>query len=454
MNMSFNRRHYLVFCLLASLAPAAHAHSGGLAIGIFLMMCSGALAVLVAAVLVAMIGVKGASGLKQLGVGIVIWLLAFALIFSLAMYIWQKRALSEREQTMARMQAEKDNAEPRQRYSDLQQVACKGDLNKVRAELAKKKHTRRDAIIAYEDCAVAQVNAEIAELLLKEFLVSDRSLNQTAHCVYLTPVFRQIGKKMQLDLLPLFTKRGLSLDCRDKSDEVRSPALPTWWKETGAERAMSDPLYAAYLGYLQSTGVDLNVDLGARNLLSYAFSYAHADTILMLMNEKTLAFKTTSNKVEWTPLQYWLLRRHGYVPPRLDSPLAIPKLSIKEIDKIQMQLPELSSNKIDFIKQDGQRFSDWEAMPDGGAALFRYLRQRGMTLHIPNQLSAGIFNGRTALSPEMIKELDQLNDVQLHEIACKKNLDGAIIDSLYTEAKMHKNLSMIDFLEKHNLSKC
>jgi len=449
-------KKYLKFapCLLCLLPTAAYAHSGGLAIGFFLLMCSGALAVLITVILVAMIGFKGARGLKQLSAGFAIWLLVSALIFSLAIFIWQKQVQREREHTIAHMQTEKSEAAPRPRYSDLKEVACENNLNKVRTELAKKKHNRRDAIIAYEDCAVESVNVEIAELLLKEFLISGSNLNKTAHCPYLRPVFRQIGKKMQLDLLPLFTKRGLSLDCRDIPDDVRSTALPTWWKETGAARAMTDPLYAAYLGYLQSTGVDLNVDLGARNLLSYAFSYGHADTILMLIKLKSFDFKTTLNKADWSPLQFWLLRRHGYVPPHLGSPLTLPTLSAKEINQIQAQLPELSANEIDFVNSAGQRFSDWARMPDGGAALFRYLQQRGMQLHIPNQSGAGIFNGRTPFSPEMTKELTRLNDAQLREIACPKNLDGTVNQPLYAEAKRQQNAQLMSLLVRRKVDEC
>ncbi len=440
--------------LLCLLPNAAYAHSGGLAIGFFLLVLSGGLALIVVLVTMSIIGFKGLSGLKQLGAGVIIWLLAFILIASLAIFAWQKQALHERESRATAMRADQSQAEPRSRDSDLKRVACEDNLQHVRTELARKKHSRRDAIIAYEDCAVEHTNVDMADVLLKEFLISGSNVSKSAHCAYLTPVFRQIGKKMTLDLLPLFTKRGLSLDCRDDIEVSGDPALPSWWKETQAENAMSDPLYAAYLNYLQSTGVDLNVDLEGRNLLSYAFSYAHADTIMMLINEKALTFKTKSTKSTWTPLQYWLLRRHHYVAPQHGATRPIPILNAKEIAHIQAQLPELSANEIDFVQHDGQRFNDWSAMPDGGAALFRYLLQHGLTLHIPNRLGAGIFNGSSTLSPEMIKALDQLNDVQLHEVACRKNMDGTITQSLYAEAKTQENFVLIRLLEKRNLSKC
>ncbi|MBY0573769.1 MAG: hypothetical protein K2P84_08820 [Undibacterium sp.] len=454
MKISRNCSYWFYLCLLSLFPTLAYAHTGGLAIGFFVLIFSGGLAIVIAVIAISIIGFKGASGLKQMGAGVVVWVLAFALIASLTIFAWQKSVQNERESRVSAMQLERDNATPRSRDSDLKQVACDDDINKIRAELAKNKHSRRDAIIAYEDCAVAHVNVEIADLLLKQILISAGLASRNAHCPYLTPVFRQIGKRIDLQLLALFTKRKLSLDCLDESERDKSHKIPTWWKETQATRAMTDPNYAAYLVVLQSAGVKLDVDLGGRNLLSYAFSYGHADTIALLLNEQSLAFHASPAGSEWTALQYWILRQHAYHPPSVDGVLTIPKLSEREIKALQAQLPELTQDEINFIDGAGRRFNGWSAMPDGGAALFRYLRVRGMQLHIPNQESKGLFEGGTPLSPALLRELDQLSDVQLRELSCKKNHEGTVKISLYTDAKMEHNMSIVNYLEKRKVTTC
>ena len=93
-------------------------------------------------------------------------------------------------------------------------------------------------------------------------------------------------------------------------------------------------------------------------------------------------------------------------------------------------------------------------MPDGGAALFRYLLQHGAKLHIPNQNGVGIFHARMSFSPEMVKELDQLNDAQVRELACPTDLIGAVKIPLYAQAKIHQNLSIVNYLDKRKLSAC
>lgn len=102
----------------------------------------------------------------------------------------------------------------------------------------------------------------------------------------------------------------------------------------------------------------------------------------------------------------------------------------------------------------GQHFSDWGAMPDGGAVLFHYLLQHRARLHIPNQYGVGIFHARMPFSPEMMKELDQLRDTQVRELACPIDIKEIVKLPLYAQAKIHQNLSIVNYLNKRKLSTC
>jgi hypothetical protein len=178
-----------------------------------------------------------------------------------------------------------------------------------------------------------------------------------------------------------------------------------------------------------------------------------AATISLVLNEKSTPYALLPQGHGWTPLQYWILRRHGYYRPPLGSPTrSIPKLTNQEVVSIQRQLRELTPDEANFFTGTGGRFSDWGNLPDGGAALFRYLRQRGAKLHVPNQDGTSIFDRYTTFSPALVVELDKLSDTELRELSCPIDSAGLVKMPLYAEAKSFRNRSITDFLDKRKLN--
>ncbi len=411
------------------------------------LVFSAIFAIVVFAIVVIVGSVKRYSILKNLGISLLFGIIAFVA----TVFVWVKLIQNENQIAKEKEQAAvEDQREAEQIWlnSPLKEAACNGDSTKLKSILSSNDFNRRDLRRAFEDCAVEQANAEVADLLLDHILRPEFTQDKTAHCAYLTPVFRQIGKKVNLEILTLFARRNLSLECH-----VDSYKIPTWWSRTQQNTAIADPNFSKYLSYLASQGVDLYVDLGGRNLLSYAMESGDAATISLVLNEKSTPYALSPQGRDWTPLQYWILRRHGYFLPPLGSPeFTIPKLSDQELASIQAQLRELTPDEANFFNGVDERFTDWNNFPDGGASLFRYLRQRGAKLHVPNQNGTGIFNGRTRFSPALIAELDQLTDTEMRELSCPIDNKGAVKIPLYGQAKVHQNRSITDYLDKRKLN--
>ncbi|MFZ6799520.1 hypothetical protein [Undibacterium sp. Di24W] len=431
-----------------SLASPAAAHSGAAAGAIMVLFFSAIFALAVFIIVVIICGIKRYSGLKIIGISLLFGIITFIG----TVFIWFKLIQNENRITKEKAQSaveDQRDAEQSWRNSPLKEAACNADLTKLRATLSSRHFNRRNLRRAFEDCAVEQANAEVADLLLDNIMRPEVTQEKTAHCSYLAPVFRQIGKNINLEVLALFARRKLSLDCREGVREI-----PTWWSETQQQNnAISDPNFSKFLSYLASQGVDLYADLGGRNLLSYAMEFGDAATIAVVLNERSKPYALLPNSDSWTALQYWILRRHGYQrQPQLSGAGAIPELSDQERANIQAQLRELAPDEANFFNGVGQRFTAWGDFPDGGAALFRYLRQRGAKLHIPNQYGVGIFHGRTTFSPALIAELDQLTDTELRELSCPIDNTGTVKLPLYAEAKVHQNHSITDYLDKRRLN--
>lgn len=440
-------KYWLCFAILSSLASPAAAHSGAAVGAIMVLVFSAIFAIVVFTILVIVCSVKRYSILKNLGISLLFGIITFVATVSVWVKLIQNENQIAREKEQAAVEDQRD-AENSWRNSPLNEAACSADLTKLKTILSSNNVNRRDLRRAFEDCAVEQNNAEIADLLLDRILPPEFTQDKTAHCSYLSPVFRQIGKKINLEILALFAQRKLSLDCREGMREI-----PTWWSETQQSKAISDPNFSKFLSYLASQGVDLYVDLGGRNLLSYAMEFGDFDTIALVLNEKSRPYTLLPNSSDWTALQYWILRRHGYQrPPQLSPARAIPKLSAQEVANIQAQLRELTPDEANFFNGVGQRFTDWNDFPDGGAALFRYLRQRGAKLHIPDEYGVGIFHGRTSFSSALTAELGQLTDAELRELSCPIDNKGAVKMPLYGQAKVHQNRSITDYLDKRKLS--
>lgn len=440
-------KYWLCFAILSTLASPAIAHGGAEAGAIMVLFFSAGIAIVVFTIAVIVCSIKRYSALKNIGISLLFSVIAFVTAVS----VWTILIKNENQIAKERAQSTVDDqkeAEQIWRNSPLKEAACNADLTKLKTILSSSNFNRRDMRRAFEDCAVAQANAEVADLLLDHILRPEYTQDKTAHCTYLTPVFRQIGKSINLEVLALFARRKLSLDCREGVRQI-----PTWWSETQQSNAMSDPNFSQYLSYLASQGVDLYVDLGGRNLLSYAMEFGDAKTIALVLNEQSKPYTLLAKSSDWTALQYWILRRHGYQSsPQIYGARVIPKLSDQERASIQAQLRELTPDEANFLNRDGWRFSNWGDFPDGGAALFRYLRQRGAKLHIPNQYGIGIFNGRTTFSPALIAELDQLKDTEMRELSCPIDNTGAVKMPLYAESKLHQNRSITDYLDKRRLS--
>jgi len=446
--MKNDLKYWLCFAILSTLASPAAAHSGAAAGAIMVLVFSAGIALVVFTIVVIVCGIKRYSGLKIIGISLLFGIITFVA----TVFIWFKLIQNENRITKEKAQAaveDQREAEQIWRNSPLKEAACNGDSTKLKSILSSNDFNRRDLRRAFEDCAVEQANAEVGDLLLDHILRPEFTQDKTAHCSYLAPVFRQIGKSINLEVLALFAQRKLSLDCREGMREI-----PTWWFEAQQQNnAISDPNFSKYLSYLASQGVDLYVDLGGRNLLSYAMESGDAATIAVVLNEKSKPYTLLPQSSDWTALQYWILRRHGYQrPPQLSVTRAFPKLSDQELASIQAQLRELTPDEANFFNGVGQRFTAWGDFPDGGAALFRYLRQRGAKLHVPNQYGVGIFHGRTTFSPALIAELDQLTDTELRELSCPIENTGAIKMPLYAEAKVHQNRSITDYLDKRRLN--
>jgi hypothetical protein len=442
-------KYWLCLAILSTLASPAAAHSGAAAGAIMVLFFSAAIAVVVFTIVVIVCGIKRYSGLKIFGISLLFGVIAFIVAVSVWTLLIKNENQIAKEKAQSAVEDQRE-AEQSWRSNPLKEAACNGDVNKVKAALSNDNTNRRDIRRAFEDCAVEQSNIEVADLLLDRMFRPDFTQDKVAHCAYLAPVFRQIGKKIDLGVLMLFAKRKLDLDCREG---VRS--IPSWWSEIQKIDVVSDPNYSVYLDYLQKQGVDLYVDLGGRNLLSYAFEYGDTDTIELMLNEKSSPFALSPQSSYWTPLQYWILRRHAYQAASQQATTR-PILPLSEQDraKIQAQLRELTPDEANMLNGVGQRFSDWGTMPDGGAALFHYLLQRGAKLHIPNQYGVGIFHARMPFYPEMTKELDQLNNAQVRELACPTDLNGVVKLPLYAQAKIHQNLSILNYLDKRKLSAC
>lgn len=442
-------KYWFCLAILFTLASPAAAHGGAEAGLLLVIFFSAIIAIVVFTIAVIVCSIKRYSALKNIGISILVAIITFVT----AVFVWsmiiqnEHRIAKEREQSAIEDQR---SAEESWRSNPLKEAACNADLNKVKAALSSNNFNRRDMRRAFEDCAVEQSNVEVADLLLDYTFRPEITQDKVAHCAYLTPVFRQIGEKIDLGVLTLFAKRKLDLDCRDGVNSI-----PSWWSETHQSNIVSDPNYSVYLDYLQKQGVDLYVDLGERNLLSYAFEYGDANTITLVLNEKSSPYALSPQSSDWIPLQYWILRRHAYQATLQQATTRpIPPLSEQERAKIQAQLRELTPNEANMLNGVGQRFSNWGSMPDGGAALFRYLLQHGAKLHISNQNGVGIFHARMPFSPEMVKELDQLNDAQVRELACPTDLNGVVKIPLYAQAKIHQNLSIVNYLDKRKLSAC
>lgn len=440
-------KYWLCIAILSTLASPAAAHSGAAGGAIMILVFSAGIALVVFTIVVIVCGIKRYSGLKIIGISLLFGIITFVT----TVFIWFKLIQNENRITKEKAQAaveDQREAEQIWRNSPLKEAACNGDSTKLKSILSSNDFNRRDLRRAFEDCAVEQANAEVGDLLLDHILRPELTQDKTAHCSYLAPVFRQIGKNINLEILALFARRKLSLDCHEDYRKI-----PTWWYWTHQNTAIADPNFSKYLSYLASQGVDLYVDLGGRNLLSYAMESGDAATISLVLNEKSTPYALLPQGHGWTPLQYWILRRHGYQRPlQLRPEFTIPKLSVQDLASIQAELRELTPDEANFFNGVDERFADWNNFPDGGASLFRYLRQRGAKLHVPNQYGVGIFNGRTTFSPALIAELDQLTDIEMRELSCPIDNTGAIKMPLYAEAKVHQNRSITDYLDKRRLS--
>jgi hypothetical protein len=436
-------RNSLLLSLLWLAAPPSHAHGGAEGGGIlivFFCMIFGLLAALASQVIIRF---KPRAYVQRLLAAFAAGSIVFSLSTGIWMHIWTQNYKEdlERHQKIQTTTADTDRT---WLENSLAQAACDANIPALQRELADSNHSRRVKLLSLQYCAIEKSYPEVARLLLDNLQQPTLQQEKFAHCQYLAPAFRHLD----VEILAIFAERKLSLDCRYERNKI-----PTWWSEPYQANAFAHPRLAEYLRFLKNQGVDLHTKLGERNLLSYVIQTANAEAILYVIKDRPNVQFDLPNESYWTIKQSWTLRQFDY-PTRSPQGEVIEtaQLTKKEKEKIDKIIGPLNQNEIQFIKADQQRFSDWNEFPDSGARFFHFLITQGAQLHIPNQFGSGLINERTQITADFSAELDQLSEQQMRFLVCPVDLNGVIQRPLYQWAKNHNNRSMMNYLERRQLT--
>jgi hypothetical protein len=427
---SLGRAGTLLFCFFPTVA---HAH-GAEALGPLIIYA--ALIALIPA-FIAALWLKAPIQLRMIfAAGI--WIAAGLLIVvGNVMFLSSKaklRSSEEQKQQMEEVESWQKNA--------LRIAACGHDLPGVRRELENAQVGEDVKRRVFDECAVPQANAEVLEIFLDDLLKRPSTDGKQKHCVYLLDIFEN---SLNVKLLEAFAERKLTLNCDFGKESM-------WWLTIKRSPTLPSEQLLLWLHYLQRHEVDLARSNGGESLLTFAFDNLDAQLIQFALDLGIDPYQPSADENSWSPLQIWTLRRFGFRPTGLLRSPTI-RLKAQDVAAIQSRLRELTPKEANFQMGNGRRFDSWVQTPDGGdgAALFRYVIQKGARIDLPDNIGMGMINGAMKVTPDFLSALDELTNEQLQLLACPLSSSGDRKHMLYADAKKSGNTELVNFLERRKI---
>ncbi len=328
--------------------------------------------------------------------------------------------------------------EERWQSNGARQAACAGNIPLLKRELNYGNWDTDSKLRLFRECAVDTRNAKVLDVLLDDLKKQNGGKLSEAHCPYLDIAMLTMDQR----LLEVFTEHDLSLSC----------SQTPWWNPLIYAETLQTENIINWLYFLAKHGINLAEVRGSESLLVFAFENADARLIHFALDLGIDPYSAPSKSSPWSPLQSWILRRHGIRPTSFLQSRSLT-LQAAEVAAIQARLRELNALEANLVLSEGRRFSDWQLADDGGAALFRYVLRQGASLDWPTEQGQGMLKGSTPISAPLYEVLNQLNDKQWQQLACPRSIAGDHMHPLYDEARQANNQVLLELLERRKIKR-
>ncbi|MCV2421175.1 hypothetical protein [Paucibacter sp. DJ2R-2] len=309
-----------------------------------------------------------------------------------------------------------------------------------------------------KECAIERPHPEILALLL------DDSSYAEEHSGGPAAITSAVFRSMNPDLLAVLARKQLPLS---------ADARQTLWQEALRElQEKNTPLKLDGLRALQAQGVNLKLDgPSGQDLLRFAVETQAADVIefaldLGLSPDVTTRLlinvrlpkpdgslpgpserqPTVTEVSNWSTLQSWTLRRFGHDSTERFG-FKPPPLSEAEIASIDKRMRPLTPEEAALRRRE---FTLNTKAPDGGAALFAYMLQRGVALDTADAAGHGLFSAKMDYSAPLLAVLAGLSDEELQRINCPTQARV----SLRAQAAAAQNQALLRLLDARPLRRC